>query len=499
MSFSSQLGAKVLIAKKLFKKTVQKKIPKSSGIPGLEGQAVQDGASQAAHSHAHGHAHGHAHSHSPAAATTGGGALAQGAKRPGLMAQIGFVFFVTFVGYKLVEIYNNKCNVLVQQYGMEAIQYDDDLQALETCTKAYKKNLGPFFHRQRMFKEYVANLVQEKTLSAEMILGFQIVCNLFGFKEKKLAQLCMNTAGEKFPHEQNQLSLLYIVMDRTFKSQDALEVIRPLKFKLAAEYGEGNEALIQLQSFITTLTESAYVEKVASLGDAVLEVEKPGDWEPLGLSEEDADNIFNSAYNKKVALMMAEVEQEIAAQQQAEMESRMDAIRWQDYYNVSDSNKRQEMKTEPFIQEYEEEVMPVINLEMEQYNATRTDLGEAKEKKSAPRRSLEERHSSESSLEEVTLLDEEVDRYVQIFGEGEEADEVVAATVATSTPEVTKAPAAAAESSPNTYECGDCGYMLFVAQGRDEKFFGEGYSCPNCGAAKEQFTKVDRSPVNANA
>ena len=39
----------------------------------------------------------------------------------------------------------------------------------------------------------------------------------------------------------------------------------------------------------------------------------------------------------------------------------------------------------------------------------------------------------------------------------------------------------------NVYECGECGYTLFVAQGRESKFFGSGFRCPECGAAKDKF------------
>eukprot|EP00566_Odontella_aurita_P001261 CAMPEP_0113542326 /NCGR_PEP_ID=MMETSP0015_2-20120614/9544_1 /TAXON_ID=2838 /ORGANISM="Odontella" /LENGTH=551 /DNA_ID=CAMNT_0000442369 /DNA_START=292 /DNA_END=1947 /DNA_ORIENTATION=- /assembly_acc=CAM_ASM_000160 len=39
----------------------------------------------------------------------------------------------------------------------------------------------------------------------------------------------------------------------------------------------------------------------------------------------------------------------------------------------------------------------------------------------------------------------------------------------------------------NVYECGNCGYTLFVAEGRDHKFFGSGFTCPECGADKDKF------------
>jgi len=37
------------------------------------------------------------------------------------------------------------------------------------------------------------------------------------------------------------------------------------------------------------------------------------------------------------------------------------------------------------------------------------------------------------------------------------------------------------------YECGECGYTLFVAKGRDFKFFGDDFKCPECGAEKDKF------------
>lgn len=40
-------------------------------------------------------------------------------------------------------------------------------------------------------------------------------------------------------------------------------------------------------------------------------------------------------------------------------------------------------------------------------------------------------------------------------------------------------------------ECGNCGYTLFIAAGREEKFFPSGFTCPQCGAARDQFKDVD--------
>jgi rubredoxin len=46
-------------------------------------------------------------------------------------------------------------------------------------------------------------------------------------------------------------------------------------------------------------------------------------------------------------------------------------------------------------------------------------------------------------------------------------------------------------ASGSVYECGECGYTLFIAQGRDFRFFGEDFKCPECGAAKDKFVSVD--------
>jgi rubrerythrin len=43
----------------------------------------------------------------------------------------------------------------------------------------------------------------------------------------------------------------------------------------------------------------------------------------------------------------------------------------------------------------------------------------------------------------------------------------------------------------NVYECGECGYTLFIAQGRETKFFGEGFRCPECGASRDKFNARD--------
>jgi rubrerythrin len=47
------------------------------------------------------------------------------------------------------------------------------------------------------------------------------------------------------------------------------------------------------------------------------------------------------------------------------------------------------------------------------------------------------------------------------------------------------------EPTSNVYECGQCGFTLFVAQGRESKFYGSEFKCPECGAAKEKFKARD--------
>jgi rubrerythrin len=63
-------------------------------------------------------------------------------------------------------------------------------------------------------------------------------------------------------------------------------------------------------------------------------------------------------------------------------------------------------------------------------------------------------------------------------------------------PEEAAAAAAQAESAPegatsNVYECGECGFTLFIAQGRESKFYGTDFKCPECGAAKDKFKARD--------
>jgi rubredoxin len=45
----------------------------------------------------------------------------------------------------------------------------------------------------------------------------------------------------------------------------------------------------------------------------------------------------------------------------------------------------------------------------------------------------------------------------------------------------------AAAPTSNVYECSECGYTLFIAKGREFKFFGDSFECPECGAAKDKF------------
>ena len=43
----------------------------------------------------------------------------------------------------------------------------------------------------------------------------------------------------------------------------------------------------------------------------------------------------------------------------------------------------------------------------------------------------------------------------------------------------------------NVFSCSECGYTLFIAKGRELKFYGDDFKCPECGAGKEKFKPAD--------
>jgi len=43
----------------------------------------------------------------------------------------------------------------------------------------------------------------------------------------------------------------------------------------------------------------------------------------------------------------------------------------------------------------------------------------------------------------------------------------------------------------NVMECMECSYTLFIAKGREAKFFGDNFKCPECGAGKDRFEPKD--------
>ena len=45
-------------------------------------------------------------------------------------------------------------------------------------------------------------------------------------------------------------------------------------------------------------------------------------------------------------------------------------------------------------------------------------------------------------------------------------------------------------STGNVFECSKCGFTLFIAEGRDFKFYGDDFKCPECRSHKDEFIKV---------
>lgn len=53
----------------------------------------------------------------------------------------------------------------------------------------------------------------------------------------------------------------------------------------------------------------------------------------------------------------------------------------------------------------------------------------------------------------------------------------------------------AAQKKDGIFECGECSYTLFVAKGRGDKFYGAGFSCPECGCGKDKFEFIDEKDI----
>jgi rubredoxin len=46
-------------------------------------------------------------------------------------------------------------------------------------------------------------------------------------------------------------------------------------------------------------------------------------------------------------------------------------------------------------------------------------------------------------------------------------------------------------TSGGAKECGKCGYTMFIAKGREGRFFSSGFTCPQCGAGRDQFKDIE--------
>jgi len=91
-----------------------------------------------------------------------------------------------------------------------------------------------------------------------------------------------------------------------------------------------------------------------------------------------------------------------------------------------------------------------------------------------------EREMKYDALDEGTTFDKN-GRRVKADGELENPDEA--------TPDDGEEDDDSGDDSPtgSVYECGKCGFTMFIAQGRDFKFFGDDFKCSECGAGKDQF------------
>jgi rubredoxin len=405
----------------------------------------------------------------------------------GVLAAIGGGFFLA------AKAFMGRMDDLVEGYGEEMASISDaSVDVLTDVTRQYKRKLGPGVRREEMFRKYVMETVRRQTLSIASVRGMKHTLGLFRYNDAKFVDILLRAVskfGKKSPGLASKI--LFYGERLTEDGSKPYAALQPIRDYLAEQYeggGKGTPAKKGTGAQIVAKSQLAMAEAVfrdslpqepekLSAGMAL-----PEGYELLGLTEEKCRALISDMLappvkkvkkEKKAAASGEEGEEaagatsstEVAADDEEEEDG--DEKNWR-YTFARKFKPRKKGRTESEDKDSEPEWLKYI----QDVEAQQEAEGGAGAVAAA---------STEVIPEDAdALLDEpESDESVSAVVEGEEAP--VEATE--------EEPEAAPSVPAKAYECGGCGYTMFVAPGREFKFYGDDFKCPECGAEKSQFTE----------
>lgn len=325
----------------------------------------------------------------------------------------------------------------LDSFAQTMLYHDGDFKEMELCVKDYKTKLvwmGPV-KSDAMLKRYLEAYAKKKTVSPQAIASLSYVFTIFRLSEEKaaniLVQLCKQMGTDKI----SSAGKLLFLGSRILKSPEGAAALQPIKALIMSTYRDETvaESLVETSQQLSTHPVVSNFFKSSRLVKRCSQAQHlclHGMVPALTLSPRSCTPLILNRAIAEAAYRTA----------------------------VLGAGKNQKSLSPGW---------EVLGLHREA--ATRIWEMEKKEGFLSDRETM---YGGQTR---------KYDRHGrQLDGEGKLANKDEA-TESDDTKEATS----------NVFECGQCGFTLFVASGRESKFYGTDFKCPECGAAKTEFKARD--------
>ncbi|CAM9846593.1 unnamed protein product, partial [Heterosigma akashiwo] len=321
-------------------------------------------------------------------------------------------FFFGVVLYGAQARYFKMAKKSVKDFGYQAVRVKNNKPKIQQLLKKTKARVGPYFWRDKMWARYCSAFLLSRPLEPTVFDTFAYTASLFRGPRRsnnRLATLAL-TAGTRFPNDKDRLTLLYLLVTRTFPGEE--EVIEPLKTEMARIYAkmlkteDQQEGLVEFYTKTQRWLENIYTEIVEKNGPQILNMkEKPSEWQALGLKEDVAQRIYMRYMRAEVQALIDRETAALDDQAAEEAKAKGTAIRYQDYYAVpkddgldEETRKERQINAEDDIEPdeiWEEEVLPPLQAHMSAYEQV---MAEEERQKEAGRKVMEMKIKKEEEV-----------------------------------------------------------------------------------------------------
>jgi len=200
---------------------------------------------------------------------------------------LGSAFVLSAAATTVSKKYKEQQKEALASYTNEMIYHDGDFEEMKMCQNAYRAKLGPGPKRKKMLTAYLEAYSKKKVVSPKAISSLSYVFSLYKMSEQDAAKILVK-AAENLSTQPASRSKLLFFGEHILKSPESLKELQPIRDMLSSTYRSGGPSIVANAQ--KTIGQAAYKSAVIAGGPDQTKLTLG--WDLLGLSKEEADNIF---------------------------------------------------------------------------------------------------------------------------------------------------------------------------------------------------------------